>query len=166
MISRIAILSILALVAACISPAFLEAASSSANVAVSAVILPESSLSATNIDLPDSSRGRNSKSAVTRNRTSVSANVRSGSTSPATLTVVASDESGAGLSVPVKATVSNSSGNFFPAGPVTWSKTVGVTVGTGPSGDYAGTFSWALDNSWNYATGTYTATALYTLTSP
>jgi hypothetical protein len=39
-------------------------------------------------------------------------------------------------------------------------------VGSGQSGNYNGTFNWALDNLWTYATGTYTAHATYTLLAP
>jgi hypothetical protein len=42
-------------------------------------------------------------------------------------------------------------------------QTVGSWTG---SGNRSGTQSYALANSWNYATGAYTAMATYTLTAP
>jgi hypothetical protein len=49
----------------------------------------------------------------------------------------------------------------------TMSDTVAQQAGTwSSSGDYSGTFSFFLANSWSYATGTYIAIATYTLTAP
>ena len=49
----------------------------------------------------------------------------------------------------------------------TMNKTTAQSAGswTG-SGNNAGTFTYALVNSWSYATGTYAATATYTLSAP
>ncbi len=45
----------------------------------------------------------------------------------------------------------------------TSAQSVGAWVG---SGVYAGTMTFALANSWTYATGSYSATATFTLTAP
>ncbi len=101
----------------------------------------------------------------------VTAKVKTGSSTAATLKVLALDDLKSGLdTIPitnVTSSATNTSGAFFSAGPVTWSKTSpGATVGQGASGSYTGTLSWFLANSWNYATGSYSAKATYTLLAP
>ena len=102
----------------------------------------------------------------------VTAKVKTGSSAnSATLKVLAADDLKSGTdTIPitnVTSTATNTTGSFFTAGPVTWSKTApGATVGQGNSGSYAGTFNWFLANSWTYPIGSYTATATYTLTAP
>jgi|APFre7841882654_1041346.scaffolds.fasta_scaffold10918_4 hypothetical protein len=57
------------------------------------------------------------------------------------------------------------SGAGFVAG--TMDKTTGQSAGSwSGSGSRSGTFTYNLTNSWNYPTGSYAATATYTLTSP
>jgi hypothetical protein len=110
--------------------------------------------------------------AASENGATVRATFRTASTAPATLKVLASGDLvntvTATDKIPITALKSRATGaSFFLAGPITWSSTDdGAEVGTGQSGDYTGAFTWALDNSWNYPTGTFTATAVYTLTSP
>ena len=102
----------------------------------------------------------------------VKAKVKSGSTAnSATLKVLATDDLKSGTdTIPitnVTSTATNTSGSFFLAGPITWSKTSpGVTVGQGNSGSFAGTFNWFLASNWTYPTGAYTGHATYTLTAP
>ena len=74
-----------------------------------------------------------------------------------------------------------SGSNSIPISNVTWTatgtgyssgtmNTTPVSVGSWPNTlgtkNYNGTFSYFLNNSWNYATGTYTASVVYTLTAP
>ncbi|MFZ0929255.1 MAG: hypothetical protein WAN11_11680 [Syntrophobacteraceae bacterium] len=170
---KIALLAILAITLTFMGAGFAEAVTSTAPVTLSATIASSATLTLNKTtvtfaggELPPTAM------AATENGAIVTATFRTATLTPGTLTVLAAGDlvDGAGDIIPitaVKSTGVNTDGQtFFLAGPVTWSKTAGVTVGTGPSGTYAGTFSWALDNSWSYATGTYGATALYTLTAP
>jgi hypothetical protein len=146
------------------------AATSSAYVNLSATINSSASLTLSNTtvtfaggELPPTAM------AASENGAAVNATFRTASTAPATLKVQATGDlvDGNGDIIPISAVKSTALGDtFFLPGPVTWSKSAGVTVGSGQSGNYNGTFYWTLDNSWNYATGTYTATATYTLTAP
>jgi hypothetical protein len=83
-----------------------------------------------------------------------------------TLTVVASDD------------LKTAGGDVIPIGGLTWTATGSLVGGTSNkstaqtvgswtgSGNYSGTQSYALPNSWSYAIGSYTATLNYTLTAP
>jgi hypothetical protein len=67
--------------------------------------------------------------------------------------------------IPITAVTWTVTGAGYQAG--TMSSTVDQTAGTWAiSGDYSGTFSFFLANSWTYHTGTYLARATYTLTAP
>jgi hypothetical protein len=57
-------------------------------------------------------------------------------------------------------------GAGFAAGPTTMTNVNQSAASWTGSGNHSGTQSFALDNSWSYATGSYTATITYTLTSP
>ena len=89
--------------------------------------------------------------------------------SAATLTVICDGNliSG-GNNIPITNvtwTATNITGTGYVGG--TMSSTAAQTAGTwADSGDYQGTFSFFLANSWAYATGSYTAIATYTLTAP
>ena len=83
-----------------------------------------------------------------------------------TLTVVAgNDLVSGGDTIGISALTWTATGTGFQAG--TSNKTTAQTVGswTG-SGSPTGTQTYALANSWTYATGTYTATLNYTLSVP
>jgi len=129
-------------------------------------------LATSTISFPDGDPDAALPIAATENPAVVTAKVKTGSASTATLKVLAADDlkNAAGDVIPitkVTSTATNTTGSFFSAGPVIWSKTgEGATVGQGNSGSYAGTFNWFLANSWDYATGSYTTTAKYTLTAP
>lgn len=83
-----------------------------------------------------------------------------------TLTVVAGNDLASGSdTIGISALSWTATGSGFQPG--TSNKTTAQTVGswTG-SGSPTGTQTYALANSWTYATGTYTATLNYTLTVP
>ena len=128
-------------------------------------------LAASTITFPDADPDTTKSIPANENGAIVTAKVKTGSSTTATLKVLAADDLKSGTDTiaitNVTSSATNSSGSFFSAGPITWSKTSpGVTVGQGESGSYSGTFSWFLANSWNYATGSYTANATYTLLAP
>lgn len=96
----------------------------------------------------------------------VTAKARTGSASPVTLTVLAADDLVSGPNTIAVANVSwTATGSGFLDGSL--SRAAAQTVGSwiGP-GERSGTQTYVLQNSWAYATGTYTVTATYTLTAP
>jgi hypothetical protein len=147
------------------------AVTSTANVTLSATISSSASLTLSNTtvtfnggELPPSAMA-----AAENGTATVNATFRTASTAPATLKVQASGDLVDGNLDTISITNVKSSAtgdSFFLSGPITWSKSAGVTVGSGQSGNYNGAFTWTLDNSWSYATGTYTSSATYTLSAP
>jgi len=169
---KIALLAILVAALTFIGAGFAEAVTSTANVTITATVSSYASLTLANTTITFPNQTPPTIMTANENGSSVSANFRTASTAPGTLTVVAANDLTDGNNDTISitnltSTATNLTGNFFSAGPVTWSKLGGgATVGSGPSGTYSGTFSWSLANSWSYATGTYTTTAIYTLTAP
>ena len=103
---------------------------------------------------------------ATENPVNVTAKVKTGSASTATLTVLAAgDLTSGGDTIAISNVSWTATGTGFTAG--TMSKATAQSAGswTG-SGNRTGTFSYVLANSWSYATGSYTANATYTLTAP
>ncbi len=86
--------------------------------------------------------------------------------STVTLVVLASSDLQSGLdTIPAGNLTWTATGAGFVGGTV--NKTTAQTVGSWvSSGQWSGTQSYALANSWNYSTGTYTTTLTYTLTAP
>jgi len=98
---------------------------------------------------------------------SVTAKVRTGSASTATLTHLAADDLKSGSdTIPIGNVTWTAAGTGFIAG--TMNKTTAQTAAswTGSGSHTDGSFSYFLANSWSYATGTYAASSTYTLTAP
>jgi hypothetical protein len=96
----------------------------------------------------------------------ITVKARTASTGAVTLTVVSgSDLMNGTLFIPISSMTWGSTGAGYVGG--TSNKTTAQSLGawTG-SGTYGGAQTYSLPNSWTYATGTYTATLTYTLTSP
>lgn len=148
-----------------------EAASDTANVTLSATISSSATLTLSNttVTFNQGELPPNAMQAAENGTATVNATFRTASTAPATLKVKATgDLVDTNLdTILITALKSSATGDsFFLSGPITWSKSAGVTVGSGQSGSYNGAFTWTLDNSWSYATGTYTSSATYTLSAP
>ena len=98
---------------------------------------------------------------------SVTAKVRTGAASNATLTHLAGgDLTATGGTIAISNITWTGTGTGF-AGTGTMNKTTAQSVGswTG-SGSYSGTLTYSIVNSWTYATGNYTVSTTYTLTAP
>lgn len=97
---------------------------------------------------------------------SVTAKARTSAGADVTLTVKAADDLKSGANVIGIDQVSwTASGSGF--GPGTMSKATDQAVGLWTnSGQHSGTLNFLFANSYNYATGTYTAAITYTLTAP
>ena len=142
------------------------AAQSSQTLTINATVSSraELTLSPTTISFPDADP--TATPSIPANTTvSVTARVRSSGTP--TLKVLASgDLASGGNSIGIGNVTWTASGAPFIAG--TMSKTTAQDAATfsAGSGAYSGTFVYALANSWNYAVGSYSQTATYTLTAP
>jgi hypothetical protein len=126
----------------------------------------ELTLSPATISFPDASPTV-SPTIPANSTVSVTANVRTGATSTPTLTVLANgDLTSGGSTIGINNISWTASGAPFIAG--TMNKTTAQSAATfnQGSGSRNGTYSYTLANSWDYATGSYTQTATYTLTAP
>lgn len=98
----------------------------------------------------------------------VTANARTSATGDVTLTVKSGGDldDGAGDTIPIaNVTWAGTGTGYDLTGTMDNATQQAVGEWTGP-GTYAGTVTYSLANSWNYATGTYHATLTYTLTAP
>lgn len=100
------------------------------------------------------------------NPVSVTAYAQTTGNKTVTLTVIAAGDLVSGNdTILINNVTWTATGNGFLGG--TMSKTTPQTAGRWHrSGTRMGTFSFFLNNSWSYATGNYTQTVTYTLTSP
>lgn len=145
-----------------------QGATTSSNLTVNTNIAARAALilgSAT-INFPDADPSVVTSIAATENPVSVTARVRTGSASVASLQVLAGGDMMSGTDVITMDNVTwTATGPGFAAG--TMNKTTAQSAGswTG-SGERIGSFSYLLANSWNYAAGSYSVTVTYTLTAP
>lgn len=145
-----------------------QAATTTTNLTVNTTIAARAILilGSASVDFPDSDPTSVPSIAASQNPVSVTARIRTGSASVATLTAqTGGDLVSGGNTIAISNVTWTAIGTGFVAG--TMNKSVGQPVGswTG-SGEQTGTNSYFLANSWNYATGVYTATVTYTLTAP
>lgn len=165
---KIVLLAILAFTLAGTGVAFGVTATGSVSLTAEVTSIAELTLGASTIDFP--ATNPSTTSIPGSSTTSVTANVRTGSSSTATLVAVAGADLTSGSdTIPISNVTSTYSGDagFFITTPIAMAKTPGVTLASGSnSGSWTGAFTWALANSWTYANGNYTATITYTLTAP
>jgi hypothetical protein len=170
--SRIFLLAILAITLAGTGVAFGVTATGTVNLTAEVTSIAELTLGAGTIDFP--ATNPSTASIPGSATTSVAANVRTGSSSTATLVAVAGTDLTSGSdTIPISnvtSTYSATTGSgFFISGAIPMAKNPGATLATASSnasGSWTGTFTWALANSWTYANGSYAATITYTLTAP
>lgn len=148
--------------------AVVHGATNTATVTVNSTVAARASLvfGSTTVAFPDADPSSVSSIAATQNAISVTASVRTGGASVATLQVLAGGDLTSGSdTIGINNVTWTATGSGFVAG--TMNKSGAQTAGswTGP-GQRAGTFSYFLANSWSYATGNYTASVTYTLTAP
>lgn len=142
--------------------------------AVSAVVtlnapVPSSAqltLNPTTINFPNADPDTVSSIPANENPVQVTANVTTGNNKVVNLTALAQGDLVSGSNTIMISNVTwTPSGAGFSGG--TMSKSAAQPVGQwrGP-GDYTGTVSFFLKNSWSYATGNYTQRVTFTLTAP
>jgi hypothetical protein len=150
------------------TPSVLEAASQTATVYVGAddTSTVQLSIGAASINFPSANPGSTPMVASTQNPVSVTASAQIDDQSTAVLTVQAGGDLISGSdTISINKVSWTATGAGFTAG--TMDKNNPVTAGSwqGP-GEYSGTFSLFLANSWSYATGNYSQTVTYTLSAP
>jgi hypothetical protein len=96
---------------------------------------------------------------------SVTARVRTAGT-PTLRVLAAGDLTSGGDSIAIDNVTWTASGSPFIAGTMNSATAQDAASFSAGSGEYAGTYTYSLANSWNYAVGSYTTSATYTLTAP
>lgn len=146
----------------------LSAASATSNVTVSATVSASAklSLSAATLTFPDADPDTTPSIAATEGAITVTAKGKTSAGSNITLTLLAAGDLTSGTdTIAISHVTWTASGTGFVAG--TMNKTTAQSVASWTnSGNRSGTVSFALANSWDYQTGSYTASATYTLTAP
>ena len=134
------------------------------NMAISA--RAKLTLGASAINFADADPDTSPSILATENPVSVTAKVRTGASSTATLTHLAGGDLTSGSNTIAISNVTwTVTGSGFVAGTMNKSTAQSAGSWTG-SGSHSGTFSFSIVNSWSYATGNYTASTTYTLTAP
>lgn len=142
------------------------AATDSQNLTVNATVSAIAKLSLTPTTITFPSTDPDTASIPADNAVSVTAKARTSTSGSVALTVQAGGDLTSGSDVIDITNVTwTASGSGYVLG--TMNKSSGQSAGswTG-SGNRAGTLNFFLANSWSYATGSYTATAAFTLTAP
>lgn len=164
LLSRVSVpcLSIAAIAFAASAAAQTATATLSANLGG----LAKLSLSSTTLTFPDSNPDTVPQVPATGGAITITAKARGTPGSTVTLTILASDDLRSGVNtIPIAALTWTASGAGFVNGTV--SRLVPQVVGSwsGP-GIRTGTQMFLFQNGWNYPTGTYSVSLLYTLVAP
>jgi hypothetical protein len=145
----------------------LGAANATSNVTVSATVAATAklSLSSSTVSFANADPDTTPSIAATEGAITITAKGKTSTGSNITLTVLAADDLKSGTdTIAITNVTWTASGGGFVAG--TMNKTTAQSVGSWTnSGSRTGTQTYALANSWSYPTGSYTATAAYTLTA-
>jgi len=128
--------------------------------------LAKLSLSSTTLSFPDSNPDTVPQIPAAGGAIVITAKARATAGATVTLTVLATDDLRSGLdTIPITALTWTASGAGFVNG--TMSRQVPQVVGTwAGSGVQTGTQMFRFQNSWAYATGTYSVSLVYTLVAP
>jgi hypothetical protein len=138
------------------------------NLTINATVNARAKLtvSTNTINFPDADPDSTPSISAAENGVSVTVKVRTGSASVATLAHQAAGDLSSGKnSIPISNVTWTAAGSGFSKGVMSSSAAQAVGSWTG-SGTQSGTLNFALANSWDYATGTYTASSTFTLTAP
>ncbi|MCX6546269.1 MAG: hypothetical protein NTV05_17895 [Acidobacteria bacterium] len=138
------------------------------NVAIAATVTVTAklSVSAATLTFPNSDPDTVPSIAATEGAVNITASAKTSTGSAVTLTLLADGDLTNGTdSIAISNMTWTAGGADFAAG--TMSRTTAQSVASWTSsGRRTGTQSFALANSWSYPTGSYSATATYTLTAP
>lgn len=137
-----------------------------ATATVTVAAVAKLSLSATTLSFPDANPDLVPAIPSTGGAITITAKFRATPGSAVTLSVQSTDDLRSGVAtIPSSAVRWTATGSGFHDG--TMNKTVAQAVATWMgSGARVGTQAYTLTNSWNYATGSYSTTFVYTLSAP
>lgn len=128
--------------------------------------LAKLSLSTNSLSFPDADPDTVAQVLAVPAQVTITAKARATEGAAVTLTVQASDDLRSGVeTIPAGALTWTAAGPGFLAGAVSRTAPQPVASWTG-SGVHTGTQSYRFQNSWSYASGTYTVSLLYTLSAP
>jgi hypothetical protein len=165
---KIRILLVATLAAAIAVSQSIGAITTTATVTVSAVVSATAklSLSSATVSFPNADPDTTPSIPSSEGAITVTAKAKTSSGATVSLTVLAADDLRSGSdAIAISNITWTVTGAGFAAG--TMNRTTAQTVASWlNSGSRTGTQSYALANSWNYATGNYTTSATYTLTAP
>ena len=137
-------------------------------VTVSATVAATAKLSLTSatVTFPDADPDTTPSIAATEGAITITAKAKTSPGSTVSLTILAADDLRSGaVAIAISNITWTASGAGFVAG--TMNRTVAQTVASWTdSGNRSGTQNYFLANTWNYATGSYSTSATYTLTAP
>jgi len=164
--SRILLVGTAAIALAALQP--LTAASTTSSVTMSATVSATAklSVSAATLTFPNADPDTTPSIAATEGAVTVTAKAKTSTGSTVTLTLLSGADLTSGTdTIAISNMTWTVSGAGFVAG--TMNKTTAQTVASWTnSGNRTGTQTFALANSWSYPTGSFSATATYTLTAP
>jgi hypothetical protein len=146
----------------------LMAATATSNVTVSATVSATAklSLSTATVTFPDADPDTTPSIAASEGAVTVTAKAKTGAAGAVTLTLLAANDLTSGSdSIAISNVTWTATGTGFVAGTMNKTTAQSVASWTGP-GSHSGTVSFALANSWDYKTGSYSVGATYTLTAP
>jgi len=162
-------LALLGIVAAALAAAQgLGAATATSNVTVAATVSATAklSLSSSTVSFANADPDTTPSIAATEGAITITAKGKTSTGGNITLTLLAADDlKSGGDAIAISNVTWTASGAGFVAGTMNKATAQSVASWTN-SGSRSGTQTYALANSWNYPTGTYAATATYTLTAP
>ena len=164
--TKLLLLGAAAIAVALVQP--LSAATATSNVTVAATVTATAKLtvSSATLTFPNSDPDTVPSIAATEGVVNITAKSKTSTGSSVTLTIVSGADLTSGTdTIAISNLTWAASGTGFVAG--TMSKTTAQTVASWTnSGNRTGTQTYALANSWSYPTGSFSATATYTLTAP
>lgn len=146
----------------------LMAATATSNVSVSATVSATAklSLSSATVTFADADPDTTPSITASEGAVTVTAKGKTSNGSSITLTILAAgDLVSGGDTIPISYVTWTADGTGFVAGTMSKSAAQSVASWTN-SGNRSGTVTFALANSWDYETGSYSASATYTLTAP
>jgi hypothetical protein len=158
---------LMAVVLALVAAGWAQADTATSTLTINAKINAKAklSLSPATITFDDSGKDPDTDKTISSDKpVDITAKVKTGSSTGATLTCLASGDFDP--AIPVSAvTWTSGSTNYAPTGTMDKTTAQNVASRTG-SGDLSGTITPLMATSWNYPTGNYSVTVTYTLTAP
>src|SRR5512134_3350016 len=141
-----------------------QAATDTKSVTVSATVSATAKLTLGSATVTFNDADPDTVSSIVATGLSITAKAKTTTSGSVTLTVVSTDDLKSGSDTILASAVTWTSAGTGYTASGTMNKTTAQSVGawTG-SGSYAGTQTYALANSWSYATGSYNMTVNYTL---